>query len=124
MNEHDDIEQFLALYNEQICKQAHELRKLVMANLPHCTEQLDAPAKIIAYTYGPKYVDIICVIIPSKKGLKLGFNRGIELADPKGLLRGTGKVSRYLKITQETKPKVMKQFLKAGLKLYKEKIAP
>jgi hypothetical protein len=48
--------------------------------------------------YGQGYSELICVLIPSKKGLKLGFNKGPELPDPTQLLEGTGKISRYVQI--------------------------
>ncbi len=44
---------------------------------------------------------MICTIIPSKKGLKLGFYRGIDLPDPDKLLEGNGKISRYVEIKSE-----------------------
>ena len=77
------------------------MREVVLNNLPHVQEQVDLPAKMIAYIYGPKYADMICTIIPSKKGLKLGFYKGNELPDPDSLLEGTGKISRYVVITDE-----------------------
>jgi len=80
---------------------AISVREVVLENLPGAQEQVDLPAKMIAYTYGPKYADMICTIIPSKKGLKLGFYKGNELADPHGLLEGTGKISRYIVIKDE-----------------------
>jgi hypothetical protein len=38
------------------------------------------------------------VVIPSKKGLKLGFNCGMEIDDPGKLLEGNSKISRYVVI--------------------------
>jgi hypothetical protein len=92
------ITTFLASYDPSIQQRAHLLRAFLRAHLPNITEQVDLPAKMIAYTYGQKYFDLICVIIPSKKGLKLGFNRGTALDDPNHLLQGTGKISRYVEI--------------------------
>jgi hypothetical protein len=93
-----EIEKFLSAYNQQVCSYALELRKVLLATLPGILEQIDASAKIIAYCYGQKYTDLICVIIPSKAGLKLGFNRGAQISDPEHLLEGKGKVSRYVPI--------------------------
>jgi len=39
---------------------------------------------------------MVCTLILSKKGVKLGLVRGSELADPRGLLEGSGKVHKYV----------------------------
>ncbi len=93
-----EIDSLLSQYDEQVRANALKLRKLLLASLPDVIEQLDIPARMIAYCYGQKYAELICVIIPSKKGLKLGFNRGNTLPDPDKLLEGTGKISRYIQV--------------------------
>ena len=117
------IENFLSSYSEEVFAHALKLREVVLSNLPDINEQLDLPAKMIAYTYGPKYADLVCVIIPSKKGLKLGFNRGNELPDPDHLLEGSGKISRYVEIKSEKQihSTALKKLLKAALKAYKDR---
>jgi len=95
------INEILSQYDELVFTRALKLREVLFANLPGVTEQIDNSAKMIAYCYGQKYAELICVIIPSKKGLKLGFNRGTELPDPDHLLEGTGKISRYVQIKSE-----------------------
>jgi hypothetical protein len=116
------IEDFLVQYSDIVFANAQQLRELVKSNLKGVNEVLDIPAKMVAYTYGPKYADAICVIIPSKKGLKLGFNRGPQLPDPENLLKGNGKISRYIEIKtkEDIKTKAIKHLLKAALKAYKE----
>src|SRR5262245_26178260 len=116
-----NIDNFLSQYNEDVFANAQELREVLLATLPDITEQLDIPAKMIAYCYGQKYSELICVIIPSKKGLKLGFNRGIELPDPDKLLEGTGKISRYvvIKSDKQIRSAAMKKLIANALKLYK-----
>jgi hypothetical protein len=115
-------EDFLLNYDEEIIARALNLRKLLFSLLPGVTEQVDLPAKMIAYCYGQKYSEMICVIIPSKKGLKLGFSRGTELSDPKKILKGEGKKSRYLEIKDDKiiSSKELKDLVKLSLKLYKE----
>jgi len=121
MGKEDQIEEFLAQYDEQVFKLAVELRKIVLKNLEGITEQLDIPAKMIAYCYGQKYSDLVCVILPSKKGLKLGFNKGSELPDPNKMLEGKGKVSRYVEIKSADiiKSVELKILIKEALKAYK-----
>jgi hypothetical protein len=116
----DQLDSFLAKYNEQIVRNALVLREVILTTLPGITEQIDVPASTIAYCYGQKYAELICVIIPSKKGLKLGFNRGASLPDPRGLLKGTGKISRYVEIkkTEDIYDPAVKVLIEEGLKLY------
>ena len=59
------------------------------------------PAKMVAYCYGQNYAELICMLIPSKKGLKLGFYKSVDLPDPHHLLEGSGKISRYIEIKNE-----------------------
>ena len=42
--------------------------------------------------------DTICVIMPNKNWVNLGFPRGVNLSDPNHLLSGTGKRARHVKI--------------------------
>jgi len=117
------IDTFLSQYDEYVFAGALKLRELIFANLPDVKEQLDVPAGMIAYCYGQKYSELICVIIPSKKGLKLGFNRGSELPDPDHLLEGTGKISRYvvIKSDQQIKSPALKKLLEHAWSVYKHK---
>jgi len=115
-----DIHAFLSQYSEQICIHALMLRKVLLENLPGIIEQVDMPAKMIAYCYGQKYTEMICVIIPSQKGLKLGFYKGTELPDPDQLLKGSGKVSRYVEIktADDIHSDALKDLLRNALTAY------
>jgi len=115
---------FLAQYPEPVPEHALQLRELISKTFPDIIEQLDMPAKMIGYAYGQKYVEMICTIIPSKKGLKLGFAYGPGLPDPEHLLEGNGKISRYVEIksAQQIKSAGIKNLLKEGLKAYKLRV--
>jgi hypothetical protein len=117
------IDSFFSQYDENIFRRALKLRDVVLKNLPLVEEQLDIPARMVAYSYGKKYDDLVCVIIPSKKGLKLGFNRGVELPDPDKMLEGTGKLSRYVVIGSDELvfSKKIKQLLQSALSAYKKR---
>lgn len=118
-----DISLFLSNYDEQVISHTLNLRTVLLKNLPNIMEQIDIPAKMIAYCYGQKYSELLCTLIPSKKGLKLGFNWGVELADPDKLLQGSGKISRYVEIqsAEQIKSKAIKNLLVSVLKMYKQK---
>lgn len=117
--------EFLSQYPEAICARALRLRDVLLTSLPGIIEEVDLPAKIVGYMYGRKYAETVCVIIPSKKGLKLGFYKGNELPDPQGLLEGTGKISRYVVMDSDamvTSPE-LKQLIAEALAACKERMA-
>lgn len=117
-----EIELFLSGYDAEVYKNALLLREIILENIPDILEQIDHSANMIAYCYSQKYADLICVLIPSKKGLKLGFNRGTSLPDPDKLLEGKGKISRYVQIKsidQINSPGV-KQLLNEAIILYRD----
>jgi hypothetical protein len=118
----NNIDNFLSQYSDEVFTNALKLREVLLANLPGIIEQVDMPAKMIAYCYGQKYAELICTIIPSKKGLKLGFNRGIDLPDPDKLLEGTGKISRYVEIRseQQIRSAAIKKLIASALVAYKQ----
>jgi hypothetical protein len=117
------IDAFLAQYDETVFRNALTLREILFKNLPNIIEQIDLPAKMIAYCYGQKYSELICTIIPSKKGLKLGFNWGTELTDPDKLLQGNGKISRFVEIISEEqiKSNAIKFLIENVLSIYRQK---
>jgi hypothetical protein len=121
MTSNKEIDLFLSQYSTPVFEHAQSLRKLLTGLLPGVIEQLDAPAKMIGYSYGPKYEDLVCVLIPSKKGLKLGFNKGTELNDPEGWLKGQGKISRYVEIVspEQIQSKTLHALVQNALELYR-----
>jgi len=118
------IDEFLSNYSDEVFTHASELREVLLTNLPGIIEQIDVPAKMIAYSYGQKYAEMICTIIPSKKGLKLGFYKGVDLPDPDKLLEGSGKISRYVEIrsAEQIKSPALKKLIESALAAYKKRI--
>ena len=98
MNASAEVELLLAHYTPAVAEVARAVRDSVVAALPGCEEQADAAANVIGFGYGPGYKGMICTMILSRKGLKLGFSGGASLPDPDGLLEGSGKVHRYVAI--------------------------
>lgn len=94
-----ELLEFLANYNPEVRAIALKLRELVLEIVPEAIEQVDRPGKLIGYGFKPTYKDTICVIMPLIAAVNLGFPRGTELPDPGGLLVGTGKRARHVKIT-------------------------
>jgi hypothetical protein len=94
-------DKILAQFPDSVAATGSSLRQFLLRRLKAITEQPDSKANVIGYSYGAGYKDLICTIILSKKGIKLGFYKGSELPDPKKLLTGSGKVHRYVEIKSE-----------------------
>lgn len=92
------VKEFLAPYSPEVQALALKERALVLEVIPDAIEQIDPSSKIIGYGFGRKMADIICVIMPYTSHVNLGFSRGAQLPDPKGLLEGTGKSARHVKM--------------------------
>jgi len=115
--------ELLETYPPEVRDLALEVRTWIGATVPNLQEMVDGPAKVIGYGFGPGYADMICTIILSKRGVKLGIARSAELPDPHGLLEGTGKVHRYVALTRSSdlrKPGI-KQLLKAAVAAWKKR---
>ena len=93
-----ELQEFLDGYKPEVAELALKLRDLVFEIDPHVVEQIDLPAHLLAYGYAKTYTHLMCVIILYKDYINLGFPRGVDLPDPEGLLEGTGKKARHVKI--------------------------
>ena len=113
-------EEILSRYEEKIAQLGLQLRVFLFSELKGINEEADATANIISFNYGKGYKNIICVIIPSKKGIKLGFYKGSELPDPEKLLTGTGKVHRFVEIksAHDINNPALKRLLKEAVAAY------
>jgi len=94
-----EIKAFLTAYDGPVQAIALQARALVLAVVPDAIEQIDVPAKMLAYGFAATYKDMICAIAPQKTYVNFGFPRGVDLPDPSKLLVGTGKRARHVKLT-------------------------
>jgi len=88
----------LARYPDDVQALALEATRLIRRLLPGVEEHADPTAAIISFGYGPGYKGMVCTLILSQSGVKVGLVRGSELDDPRGLLQGRGKVHRYVQM--------------------------
>ncbi len=112
-------------YDEHILSLGVAAEILLTKHLKGVQQYPDAGAKVIGYGFGPGYKDTLCVLIPSKKMLKIGFYKGSELNDPSGLLKGSGKVHRYTEVhtLADLKQPALKTLLTDALKAYHDRTA-
>jgi hypothetical protein len=87
--------------------------KTVREWLPSAAESVDASDRMVAYSFGSGYKGMVCTLILSKSGVKLGLAGGAALSDPYGLLAGAGKVHRHvpLRVPQDLKQAGLKQLV-------------
>lgn len=94
-----EIKAFLTAYDPQVQAIALKARALVLDVVPDAVEQIEVPAKMLAYGFAATYKDMICAIAPQKAWVNFGLPRGAQLPDPQKLLTGTGKRARHVKLT-------------------------
>jgi hypothetical protein len=111
----------LAKYDDDIRALAEASRRLLREILPGIEETVDAKANLLGYGYGPGYKGLVATLILSKKGVKIGVVRGSELADPRGLMTGAGKVHRHVPIAKlaDLKRPGLETLLKSALAAWK-----
>jgi hypothetical protein len=97
-----ELLEFLGAYDNQIVALALAVRGFVLAETPRATETIcDAyNAVAIGYSFTGRLKESFCHIAVYAKHVNLGFNRGVDLADPRGILQGNGKQIRHFTIRE------------------------
>ena len=98
----DKVKKFAETYPEEIRELILLTRALILSVFPQAVEQVDEPSKLVAYGTGVRYADMICTIMPYRAHVNLGLYRAVDLPDPDGLLEGTGKLHRHVKINSRS----------------------
>ena len=92
------LETFLLNYPDAIRELARSARALILAVMPETVEQLDPSANLIAYGLDRSYKGLICGITLHKAHINIMFAQGASLPDPQGVLQGTGKLARHVRV--------------------------
>jgi hypothetical protein len=111
-----ELDDLLAAYAPPIRDLALAARKYLLEMFPGVIETVEMRPRIIGYGYGPRYVDMVCALMPTKAGVTLGIGYATELPDPKKILEGTGRVHRHVKLKNESdlKSSALRALLKAA----------
>jgi hypothetical protein len=91
------LDEFLSTYTPSVQEIALKTRALVLSLFSDAVEQVDMPGKLLGYGTDTTYAGTVCVIMPLKDSVNLGFARGTSLPDPECKLQGTGKRARHIK---------------------------
>ncbi len=117
------VDQILKKYPEEVRVITNAARESLRRWLPGIQEEADSSAPVIGYGYSPGYGGVVCTLILSKSGVKLGLVRGIELDDPHHLLEGSGRVHRYIQLNapSDMRKVGVNQLVKAALRAWKDR---
>src|SRR2546425_5169642 len=98
-----ELLEFLDRYDPGVQSLALGLRKVVHEEMAPCHEYIFAMRSKVVLLYGATervIADGICSINVFTKHITLAFHRGADLADRRGLLQGTGKKMRHVRLTR------------------------
>jgi hypothetical protein len=93
-----DVDRLLAGHTPEIQAAARALRGAIRTELPDVHEQVDFGNKLIAFGFSMKMRDLLFAVIPHTAHVNLQLADGIDLADPTGIVEGTGKRIRHVKV--------------------------
>jgi len=94
MPKYTSIDQYIDDCSEAVIPLLHELRAFVHKTLPGAKEGMQYGAPVF---FNSNDVPVI-YLFGSKEHVNFGFLKYAELSDPDGLLQGSGKPSKHVKI--------------------------
>ncbi len=79
----------------------HAIRALVLVLHPDAVEVCRPGDRAVSWGWGPrKGSEAYACALPYRGHVNLAFYHGVDLPDPAGMLRGTGKAMRHLSLTR------------------------
>jgi hypothetical protein len=96
-----ELIEFLHRYDAGVQAVVLGLRQVVLEEMAPCHEYIFTMRGRVVLLYGPTsrvIEDCVCMIGAYRKHANLQFTDGIDLADAHGVLEGSGKRMRHLKI--------------------------
>lgn len=102
VNTYGSFDDVVSGSSSEVEKIARRLRELILDVYPDVVEVPWPKQRIVGYGVGPKKMsEHFCYIGVHRNHVNLGFYYGAELSDPAGLLEGTGKKLRHIKIRDD-----------------------
>lgn len=93
------FDELLEIAAPQIRPIAVRLREIVLEVDPDAVEVVRLGDRAATYGVGPKKMsEGYAYILPHENWVNLGFYKGADLPDPAGLMEGTGKKLRHVKV--------------------------
>lgn len=111
----EEVNQYIAELPDDIQDITSHLREIIL----HTSSELEEEYKWSMPNYS--YKGLVCYLQASKKHVNLGFQKGNELKeyDFQGLLQGTGKTMRHIRIKrmEDIKPEVFSTLIQFAMEL-------
>jgi len=124
MNHSENVEmklmEMLSNRPRSVSETALELRRLISKLAPGSSELLyQTYAVSNVFTYTGKLGQAFLHVATYAKHVNLGFNQGSKISDPEGLLHGTGKLIRHIRIEQieDAKDKKVRRLIEEAIEL-------
>ena len=98
----DELAPLLTSHSDEVVAVFLALRALVRDAMPGAAESIDLPDRLLAFGYGPpggvRMKGLATALIPHTAHVNVQLADGAELPDPTGIVEGTGKRIRHVKV--------------------------
>lgn len=115
-----ELRAFLGAFGPEIARIALRLRGFVLEQAPMCNEFVDRSEDVVTISYGLTELpgDTFCHVAVHAGWVNLEFDRGSQLPDPEGLLRGSGPSTRHVRIASldDLRRPLVGQFLRSAMR--------
>ena len=101
-----ELDEFLTNYPADVQILARAARTLILEIMPETIELFDPSANLIAYGLDRGYKGLICGITLFSAHINIMLAQGASQPDPLGMLKGSGKLARHIRVTQPDDLKV------------------
>src|SRR5262245_56806948 len=114
---HEQLLELLAARRPDVAPLVLALRDLVARAAPDAKESVYSLYAVVDLFTFARASDAFIHIVAYEKPVNLGFNQGSTLPDPHGLIRGTGKNIRHIRIaTKDDLKKPLMGYIRAAAK--------
>jgi hypothetical protein len=98
-----DLLKFLKLFPKEVQEITLWLRDFVWTTCPDCNELIydNYNALAVGFSLTDKAGDVFCSIAVYSNYVNFGFLRGHEISDPDKILKGGGKMYRYISVKEQ-----------------------
>lgn len=93
-----DVDRLLAGHTPELQAIERALRATIRREVPDAVEQVDFGNKLIAFGRSMRMRGLLFAIIAHTSWVNLQLADGVDLADPHGIIEGSGKRIRHIKI--------------------------
>ncbi|MCZ6530335.1 MAG: DUF1801 domain-containing protein [Chloroflexi bacterium] len=125
INTHGTFEDAIGGSSPEVQSIARRLRELIIEIYPGVLEVPWPKQRLVGYGVGPKKMsEHFCYIGAQSTRVNLGFFYGAELSDPEGLMEGTGKRLRHVKVqsVEQAEQTSIRDLVQLSIKERKEEL--